>query len=123
MSGNIVDRDLLEAERAASPQRYQRRDSAEIERVISASTVSSSSSENSARRRSRSIGQHNSISRISTQNDLEHHPTELSRIVSNRPQPAQCHRRRQPALAHCFARIQEASPQLWSWKALSPSLA
>ncbi|KAJ4267335.1 hypothetical protein NW762_003439 [Fusarium torreyae] len=86
MSGNIVDQELIDAERVASPQRYQRRDSAEIERVISASTVSSSSSENSARRRSRSIGQYNSISRISTQNDLERHPTELSRIQTARSQ-------------------------------------
>ncbi|KAI1033430.1 hypothetical protein LB503_008709 [Fusarium chuoi] len=86
MAGNIVDQELLDAERAASPQRYQQRDSAEIERVISASTVSSSSSENSARRRSRSIGQYNSISRISTQNDLERHPTELSRIQTARSQ-------------------------------------
>ncbi|KAF4964376.1 hypothetical protein FSARC_7675 [Fusarium sarcochroum] len=86
MSGNIVDQELIAAERAASPQRYQRRDSAEIERVISASTVSSSSSENSARRRSRSIGQYNSISRVSTQNDLERHPTELSRIQTARSQ-------------------------------------
>ncbi|KAF4981584.1 hypothetical protein FZEAL_2650 [Fusarium zealandicum] len=87
MPMDIVDRELADAERAASPQRYQQRDSAEIERVVSNSTVSSSSTASSARRRSNSLGQNqNTISRISTQNDLERHPTELSRIATARSQ-------------------------------------
>ncbi|KAF4461434.1 fluconazole resistance [Fusarium albosuccineum] len=87
MPQNIVDRELADAERAASPGQYQRRDSGEIERVISASSASTSSSSSSARRRSNSLG-HNldTISRISTQNDLERHPTALSRIATARSQ-------------------------------------
>lgn len=83
MAIDIVDQELMDAERDASPQQYQQRASHEIERVQSASTVSSDSSlASSARRRSNL----NAMSRISTQNDLERHPTELSRIATHRSQ-------------------------------------
>lgn len=79
---DIVDQELMDAEREASPNRYQQRSSAEIERVLTTSTVSSSSSvaENARRR--------NNMSRVSTQNDLERHPTALSRIATHRSQHA-----------------------------------
>ncbi|KAI8715730.1 hypothetical protein NCS52_01081300 [Fusarium sp. LHS14.1] len=82
-----VDQGMIDAERDASPQQYQQRASGEIERVLSASTVSSSSSSSSNRRRSNSLAQpYNTISRISTQRDLERHPTALSRIATARSQ-------------------------------------
>lgn len=81
---DIVDRDLDAAARDASPQRYQNiphgRPSHEIERTATASTTSTSSSEGSVMRRE--IG----MSRISTQRDLERHPTVLSRIQTARSQ-------------------------------------
>lgn len=74
-----VDQQLADAERDASPERYQRRRSDEIERVLSASSASTSSTGNgSAFRRN--------MSRVSTQNDLERHPTALSRIATGRSQ-------------------------------------
>ncbi|KAK7424210.1 hypothetical protein QQZ08_008698 [Neonectria magnoliae] len=84
MTVDIVDQELIDAERNASPERYQARASNEIERVLSTSTVSSSSSTSSARRRNNS--NLNALSRISTQNDLERHVTELSRIATHRSQ-------------------------------------
>ena len=78
---DTVDRDLAEADRGASPSRYQRRASNEIEQVLSASSASSSGL---------SVGDNNSfrrnMSRMSTQNDLERHPTALSRIATARGQ-------------------------------------
>lgn len=78
---DIVDRELLDAERDASPQHYQRRSSNEIERVMTASSASSSST-------SATNGQafRRNMSRVSTQNDLERHPTALSRIATQRSQ-------------------------------------
>lgn len=78
---DIVDRELSEAARAASPGRYESRGSHEIERVLSASTTSSTSSTTSGAYR-RQVG----MSRVSTQNDLERHPTALSRIQTQRSQ-------------------------------------
>jgi DHA1 family multidrug resistance protein-like MFS transporter len=78
MDMDTVDRELIEAEREASLHRYERRASDEVERVVTATSVSSSSSETSYRR----IG----MSRVSTQPDLERHPTELSRIETQRSQ-------------------------------------
>lgn len=76
-----VDRSMLAAERdASSPSRYAPRASAEIERVPTASSTSSSLSEPSAARR------HTNMSRIPTQNDLERHPTAVSRIITQRSQ-------------------------------------
>jgi len=80
MPPDNVDRTLMEAERDASPQRYQRRASNEIERVLSASSNSSSASTASQP----AIAPN--VSRISTQNDLERHPTALSRIATHRSQ-------------------------------------
>ncbi|KAI1136729.1 MFS general substrate transporter [Hypoxylon sp. FL0543] len=85
-----VDRELiraeLDAQRHISPTTTQdhalpRRPSHEVERVISASSVSTSSSE-APRVRSNTGG----MSRIPTQRDLERHPTELSRINTARSQ-------------------------------------
>jgi DHA1 family multidrug resistance protein-like MFS transporter len=79
-----VDKDMERAERDASPKRFaslpEGRLSHEIERVATASTTSSSSSEGSATRRD--IG----MSRIPTQRDLERHPTALSRIQTGKSQ-------------------------------------
>jgi MFS transporter, DHA1 family, multidrug resistance protein len=77
---DVVDQELMDAERDASPERYQRRASNEIERVMTGSSASSSSvntgaDDNPYRR---------TMSRVSTQNDLERHPTELSRIATQR---------------------------------------
>ncbi|EEY19283.1 polyamine transporter 1 [Verticillium alfalfae VaMs.102] len=77
-----VDRELSNAARAASPGRYQSRGSHEIERVLSASTTSSTSTSSSREPYRRNTG----ISRVSTQNDLERHPTALSRIATQRSQ-------------------------------------
>ncbi|KAH6661489.1 polyamine transporter 1 [Plectosphaerella plurivora] len=79
---DIVDRELSEAARAASPGRYEHRDSHEIERVISASSTSSTSTSHSTNPYRRNTG----ISRVSTQNDIERHPTVLSRIQTQRSQ-------------------------------------
>jgi DHA1 family multidrug resistance protein-like MFS transporter len=76
-----VDRTLIEAEREASPQRYERRASDEVERVLSASSASSSSCSVVT-----GASRPHMMSRISTQNDLERHPTELSRIQTQRSQ-------------------------------------
>ncbi|KAF7549342.1 hypothetical protein G7046_g8376 [Stylonectria norvegica] len=86
MGMDNVDRQMAEFERDASPQRYQRRASNEIERVLTSSSVSSAaSSVNHSRRASRRDNM-NEMSRISTQNDLERHPTALSRIATGRSQ-------------------------------------
>ncbi|KAK5989032.1 Major facilitator superfamily multidrug transporter FLU1 [Cladobotryum mycophilum] len=100
---NIVDQELIRAEQDASPNRYQRRSSHEIERAITSSSISTSSSEgrNDAVRRN--------ISRISTQNDLERHPTALSRIATQRSQ-------------HYQTGVPKATACLWCWKALPPTL-
>jgi len=58
------------------------RPSHEIERIVSASSSSSSGSESSAVRRDRTI------SRVSTQRDLERHPTVLERIETSKSQHA-----------------------------------
>ena len=79
---DTVDRELLDAERQASPQRYDRRASDEIERVVSASSVSTTSSDGSRGAAARRVG----MSRLSTQRDLERHPTELGRIHTARSQ-------------------------------------
>lgn len=77
-----IDRELVAAEVDASnpATNYRRRASDEIERVLSASSVSTESSRGSAVRRN------NTMSRVSTQNDLERHPTALSRIATARSQ-------------------------------------
>ena len=80
MALDEVDREMVEAERDASPQMYGR-SSHEIERVATASSASTSTSSDSVSRRNR-IG----MSRVSTQRDLERHPTELSRIATARSQ-------------------------------------
>ena len=90
---NEVDRELSEAAREASPERYNSRASHEIERVLSASSVSTTSSDGSSVRRSRAAAGGGGaaaadvgMSRVSTQADLERHPTELSRINTARSQ-------------------------------------
>lgn len=75
MIRDSVDRAIAAAGRDAA---IQERRSEEIERVTSASSVSTSSSESSHM----GIG----MSRVSTQGDLERHPTELSRIQTARSQ-------------------------------------
>jgi len=77
------DREVERAERDASGQPFPHRRSEEIERVVSASSVStSSSSGNDGGASRRGVG----MSRVSTQRDLERHPTELGRIHTQRSQ-------------------------------------
>lgn len=82
-----IDRDIVEAERDASPSNYHRRASDEIERVLSASSVSTASSTGAAAAAQRAPIRRN-MSRVSTINDLERHPTALSRIQTARDQHA-----------------------------------
>ncbi|RDL39105.1 putative fluconazole resistance protein [Venustampulla echinocandica] len=82
---NIADLEMERNELDASPERFanvspHRRPSHEIERIITASSTSTSSSISSARRQERIM------SRTSTQGDLERHPTVLSRIHTARSQ-------------------------------------
>lgn len=81
---NEADLEMERNERDASPERFSDRPhgrpSHEIERIASASSVSTSSSEGSVSRRERTM------SRISTQHDLERHPTVLSRIQTAKSQ-------------------------------------
>ncbi|KAL0941089.1 major facilitator superfamily transporter [Colletotrichum truncatum] len=85
MAMDEIDREIAAAERAASPERYHGRESHEIERVLSTSSTSSSSS--SASHGPRPFARTGTgISRVSTQNDLERHPTALSRIATARSQ-------------------------------------
>jgi len=81
---NEADREMERNERDASPERFINtppgRLSHEIERIPTASTTSSSSSEGSAVRREAGLTQ------VSTQRDLERHPTVLSRIQTAKSQ-------------------------------------
>jgi DHA1 family multidrug resistance protein-like MFS transporter len=83
---NEADLAMERNERDASPDRFANnppgRPSHEIERIATASTTSSSSSEGSVTRRE--IG----MSRASTQRDLERHPTVLERIQTSKSQHA-----------------------------------
>lgn len=76
-----VDETLYRAERSASRELYRDRASHEVERVATSTSTSTASSAASATR-----NRTNGMSRISTQNDLERHPTELSRIATQRSQ-------------------------------------
>ncbi|KAH6683221.1 MFS multidrug transporter-like protein [Halenospora varia] len=82
---NIADLEMERNERDASPERFANlphgRPSHEIERIPTASSASTSSSEGSARLRSGT-----GVSRVPTQADLERHPTVLSRIQTARSQ-------------------------------------
>ncbi|KAK4455468.1 major facilitator superfamily domain-containing protein [Podospora aff. communis PSN243] len=82
MAFDEVDREVERAELDAAGQPFPRRRSEEIERVISASSVSTISSSSSDGASRRGVG----MSRVSTQRDLERHPTELSRIHTQRSQ-------------------------------------
>ncbi|MCJ1435467.1 hypothetical protein MMC27_004840 [Xylographa pallens] len=82
---DIVDRDLEKAERGASPKRFPEPKSEEYEHVQRTTTSSTSSSGSSASSRS-VVREEIGISRMNTQRDLERHPTELSRIQTQRSQ-------------------------------------
>ncbi len=85
---NEADLEMERNERDASPERFaaispgrtSQEIEREIERINSAGTSSSGSSEGSAVRRQRDI------SRMTTQRDLERHPTVLSRIQTAKSQ-------------------------------------
>lgn len=79
-----IDREILASERDAA--NYNRRASNEIERVVSASSASTTSSDGSLRARTARTGTGAGMSRVSTQRDLERHPTELDRIHTARSQ-------------------------------------
>ncbi|KAI0536293.1 polyamine transporter 1 [Xylaria digitata] len=80
MKFDEVDRELIRAETDAlsgsSPRPQHRRASNEVERVVSASSVLTTSSSEGAGVTDRPV----SMSRVPTHHDLERHPTELSRI-------------------------------------------
>lgn len=96
MNMDEVDRELVRAQEDArlgshpahqeqqphGEQQLPQRASNEIERVVTASSVSTSSSSEDGMARQRTVG----MSRVSTQGDLERHPTELSRIYTARSQ-------------------------------------
>ncbi|MCJ1283932.1 hypothetical protein MMC26_003263 [Xylographa opegraphella] len=82
---DIVDRDLEKAERDASPERFPQPKSEEYEHVQRTTTSSTSSSDSSTSSRS-VVREEIGISRLNTQRDLERHPTELSRIQTQRSQ-------------------------------------
>ncbi|KAL7624055.1 hypothetical protein AAE478_005612 [Parahypoxylon ruwenzoriense] len=83
-----VDRELIRAEedaqqhlsRANTEGRPPHRPSNEVERVVTATSISTSSSDAAA------VQRHGGLSRIPTQRDLERHQTELSRINTARSQ-------------------------------------
>ncbi|MCJ1399018.1 hypothetical protein MMC11_002220 [Xylographa trunciseda] len=82
---DIVDRDLEKAERGASPKRFPGQVSEEHEHVQRTTTSSTSSSGSTTSSRS-VIREEIGMSRMNTQRDLERHPTELSRIQTQRSQ-------------------------------------
>ena len=84
MAYDEVDREVEEAERDAASEGLARRRTEEIERVVTASSVSTVSTSSSERTSRRNIS--SGMSRVSTQRDLERHPTELSRIHTQRSQ-------------------------------------
>ncbi|KAK1960769.1 major facilitator superfamily transporter [Colletotrichum eremochloae] len=86
MAMDELDREIAAAERDASPNRYHGRESHEIERVLSNSSSSTSSSTASQIGTRPAHRTATGISRVSTQNDLERHPTALSRIATARSQ-------------------------------------
>lgn len=88
---NSADQNMIRNERDASPERFpvpppaaHNRQSHEIERIPTASSASTTSSDATRSQRERE----DSISRIPTQRDLERHPTVLSRIHTARSQHA-----------------------------------
>jgi MFS transporter, DHA1 family, multidrug resistance protein len=81
---DIVDRDLEKAEEEANPalsRRTERQSHDRIQRV-STDTASASSSSSSAS----VVREEMNFSRVNTQQDLERHPTALSRIETHRTQ-------------------------------------
>jgi len=84
MAYDEVDREVADAERDAASPGLARRRTEEIERVVTASSVSTVSTSSTERTSRRNIG--GGMSRVSTQRDLERHPTELSRIHTQRSQ-------------------------------------
>lgn len=76
-----LDRRISDAEVDATD--YNRRSSNEVERVLSASSVSTTSSNLHASRRSRHQGE---MSHVPTHSDLERNPTVLDRIHTARSQ-------------------------------------
>ncbi|KAL8781743.1 MAG: hypothetical protein Q9213_005880 [Squamulea squamosa] len=84
---DIVDRDLEKAEQEASPQPFAQpktQDAPPLERVGSAASGSTSSSSSSSS--VSVIREEIGMSRIQTGRDLERHPTELSRIETQKSQ-------------------------------------
>ncbi|KAH8888336.1 MFS general substrate transporter [Thozetella sp. PMI_491] len=84
MAYDEVDQFVENAERDAEPERFPGRHPEEIERVISASSASTSSEDGNGV--SRRVSTATGMSRIDTQRDLERHPTELGRIHTARSQ-------------------------------------
>ena len=83
---DIVDRDLEKAERAASPSRFPEpevKENEQLHRPVSATSSSTGSSSSSS---ASVVRQEIGMSRLNTQRDLERHPTELSRIQTQRSQ-------------------------------------
>lgn len=83
-----VDHQILASEQDVANYNYNQRASNEIERVVSASSASTSSSLRGSVLRGRTTTHTSSggMSRIPTQRDLERHPTELGRIATARSQ-------------------------------------
>ena len=83
---DIVDRDLEKAERDASPDRFPAPGAKEHERIPRPGSASSSSSSTGSSSAASVVRQEIGMSRVNTQRDLERHPTELSRLHTQRSQ-------------------------------------
>ena len=79
-----VDIDLEKAERNASPDRFPALKNEEREQLGRMATNSSSSTGSSSS--ASVVREEMHMSRVNTQRDLERHPTELSRIATQRSQ-------------------------------------
>ena len=84
---DIVDRDLEKAERDASPERFPD-GTPKTEKQLKRETVSSNltSSSTSSASSASVVREEMAFSRTPTTQDLERHPTELSRIETHRTQ-------------------------------------
>ena len=80
MGRDIVDEEMLAAERQASRETYEARALHDIERTATSSSTSSNSSTHSA------VRNRPNLDRVPTQRDLERQATTLSRIQTARSQ-------------------------------------
>lgn len=83
---DVVDRDLERAETDASPKLHPQSDKRQDGKLERVGSVASSSSSTSSTSSASVIREEIGMSRIQTGRDLERHPTELSRIETQKSQ-------------------------------------